>query len=194
MSRGRWAALLVVLVAVVGALAVSLGTGPSAKKPTNEALGPLRTIASLAPCPTGVSRELPKLTLDCLGGGAQVALQGAPSGKPTLVNVYGSWCTPCFKEMPVLVAFAKASAGKVALLGIDTEDEPRLALQFAKDVGQSWNALADPDGTVLRKYASGPPVTLFVDATGVIKHVQVGAFSGVPQLAELTRKYLGVTT
>jgi cytochrome c biogenesis protein CcmG/thiol:disulfide interchange protein DsbE len=193
-SRGRWATLLAVLAAVVAAFALSLGTGPAVKKPADVSLAPLRTSAALEPCPTGVSAALPKLTLDCLGGGARVALQGPPSGKPTLVNVYGSWCGPCLREMPVLVAFAKASAGKVALLGIDTEDEPRLALQFAKQVGQTWNAAVDPDGIVLRKYASGPPVTLFVDAAGVIKHVQVGAFSGVPQLAALTKQYLGVAT
>jgi hypothetical protein len=37
-------------------------------------------------------------------------------------------------------------------------------------------------------------VTLFVDAGGVVKHVQVGAFTGLPELAALTKKYLGVAT
>jgi cytochrome c biogenesis protein CcmG/thiol:disulfide interchange protein DsbE len=193
-SRGRWSALLVVLAAVAGALAVSLGTGSSPAKPTDQSLAPLRAQAALSACPTGISKELPALTLDCLGGGPPVALQGAPSGKPTLVNVYGSWCGPCLREMPILVAFSKASGGKVSLLGVDTEDEPRLALRFAQDVGQTWNAVVDPDGAVLRKYATGPPVTLFVDAAGVVKHVQVGPFSGVPELAALTKRYLGVST
>jgi cytochrome c biogenesis protein CcmG/thiol:disulfide interchange protein DsbE len=191
-SRGRWATLLVVLAAV--AVAVRLGTGPSSTTPPAQSLAPLRAQVALPACPTGISKELPALTLDCLGGGPRVALRGAPSGKPTLVNVYGSWCGPCLREMPVLVAFSKASGGKVSLLGIDTEDEPRLALRFAQDVGQTWNAVIDPDGAVLRKYATGPPVTLFVDAAGVVKHVQVGPFTGVPELAALTKTYLGVST
>jgi cytochrome c biogenesis protein CcmG/thiol:disulfide interchange protein DsbE len=193
-TRGRWAALVVVLIAAAAAFGVSLRTGDSVTKAPVASLAPLRQEAGLSSCPTGISKDLPELTLGCLGGGPAVALRGAPSGKPTLVNVYGSWCAPCLREMPILVAFAQASAGKVSLLGVDTEDEQRLALIFAKQVGQSWNAVIDPNGEVLRKFAAGPPVTLFVDAAGAIKHVQVGAFTGLPQIAALTKQYLGVAT
>jgi hypothetical protein len=94
--------------------------------------------------------------------------------------------------MPVLAAFARASAGRVALLGVDTEDEQRLALLFAQDVGQTWNAVVDDDKAVLRRYAGGPPVTLFVDAAGAIKHVKVGAFADLAEVRALTARYLEV--
>ncbi len=188
MSRARSAVLVGVLVLAAGAFA--LGSRGDAAKTDN--LGPLRAAAALESCPTGVSPALPKLTLACLGGGPPVALQGPPSGKPTLVNVYGSWCGPCQREMPLLAAFAKAAAGKVALLGVDTEDEQRLALLFAKDVGQTWNAVVDDEGAVLRKYASGPPVTLFVDAAGAVVHVKVGAFKDLAEVTDLTAEYLRV--
>jgi cytochrome c biogenesis protein CcmG/thiol:disulfide interchange protein DsbE len=140
-----------------------------------------------------VSKDLPALTLPCLGGGAAVRLDGPATGRPTLVNVYGSWCGPCQREMPLLVAFSRAVHGKVALLGVDTEDEPRLALLFARDVGQSWPAVVDDDKAVLRRYASGPPVTLFVSAAGSVVHAKVGPFKDVAELRSLTRRYLGVS-
>jgi cytochrome c biogenesis protein CcmG/thiol:disulfide interchange protein DsbE len=190
-SRSRLLGLAAIVIAVVAALGYGF-TGSSQHAPAPSSLAPLRAAAGLSPCPTGISKDLPKLTLACLGGGPPVALQGKPSGVPTLVNVYGSWCAPCQREMPLLAAFARDSAGRVALLGVDTEDEQRLALLFAKDVGQTWNAVVDDDKRVLTRYASGPPVTLFVDAGGSVVHAKVGAFKDATELRALTRQYLGV--
>ncbi len=193
MNRWRLAGLLVVLVAFLGAVVYGSRGAKSPPATTAPSLAPLRAAAALGPCPTGIGAALPKLSLACLGGGAAVRLDGPASGVPTLVNVYGSWCAPCQREMPVLVAFSRQAKGKVALLGVDTEDEARLALLFAKDVGQTWPAVVDDDKVVLRRYASGPPVTLFVDARGTVAHVQIGPFSGVAQVVALARTYLGVS-
>ena len=152
----------------------------------------LRAAAGLAPCPTGVG-DVPHLVLPCLGGGADVVLDSAPSGSPTLVNVYGSWCGPCQDEMPVLARFAAKAGGKVALLGIDTEDDPRLALLFAKDVGQTWAAVRDDDGRFLRHYSSGPPITLFVDTNGHVAYVHRGPFKDLASLTAEVKRRLGVT-
>lgn len=192
MTRGRLLTLAVLLAALAGAVAYGLQDGAAPAKPVAQDLAPLRAQARLAPCPSGVSKDLPALTLPCLGGGAAVRLDGPGTGRPTLVNVYGSWCGPCQREMPLLVAFSKAADGKVALLGVDTEDEPRLALLFARDVGQSWPAVVDDDKAVLRRYASGPPVTLFVSAAGGVVHAKIGPFKDVAELSSLTRRYLGV--
>jgi thiol-disulfide isomerase/thioredoxin len=182
------------LAALAGAALVLVagcggGSGPRVAK---QDLAPLRAAAALAPCPGGVGR-VPHLVLPCLGGGPAVTLDGPPSGVPTLVNVYGSWCSPCQREMPVLVAFAARAKGRVALLGVDTEDEPRLALLFAKDLGQHWPAVVDDDGALLRHYASGPPVTLFVDPAGTIAFVHRGPFASLAALTADVQRHLGVT-
>ena len=158
---------------------------------TKDDLAALRTAAALAPCPTGIG-DVPHLVLPCLGGGPEVVLDSGPSGTPTLVNVYGSWCGPCQDEMPVLADFATRAKGKVAIVGVDTEDEPRLALLFAKDVGQSWAAVQDDDGKLLRHYASGPPITLFVDAAGKVVSVHRGPFKDLAALTAEVTKRLGV--
>jgi thiol-disulfide isomerase/thioredoxin len=182
------------LVLVVLAVAVALWYGQrggTTPRPKAEDLAPLRAAAALAPCPTGVG-ALPALTLPCLGGGPDVRLDGAPSGVPTLVNVYGSWCAPCQEEMPLLVAFARKAGARVALLGVDTEDEPRLALRFAHDLGQHWPAVVDDQGTVLRHYAPGPPVTLFVDPHGTVTFVQRGKFASLAAVEAAVAAHLGV--
>jgi thiol-disulfide isomerase/thioredoxin len=154
-------------------------------------LAPLRKAAALAPCPSGIG-DVPHLTLACLGGGPDVVLDSAPSGVPTLVNVYASWCGPCADEMPVLAAFAAKAGSRVALLGVDTEDEPRLALLFAQDVKQHWPAVQDDDGTFLRHYSSGPPITLFVDRAGKVVFVHRGPFRSLADLTSAVRQRLGV--
>ncbi|MGZ6804567.1 MAG: TlpA family protein disulfide reductase [Nocardioidaceae bacterium] len=190
MTRSR-VGLVVLAVAVATALGYGLA-GRGAPAPKAASLAPLRAAAALAPCPTGISPELPDLTLPCLGGGPPVRLRGPGSGVPTLVNVYGSWCGPCQREMPLLAAFARTAGDRVALLGVDTEDEQRLALLFAKDVGQTWNAVVDDDKQVLLHYGSGVPQTLFVDAAGHVVHVKHGPFRDGAELRALSRQYLGV--
>ena len=94
--------------------------------------------------------------------------------------------------MPVLASFRARAATKVALLGVDTEDDARLALLFAKDLGQHWAAVQDDEGTFLRHYAPGPPATLFVDRTGKVVFVHVGPFTSLSDLVRQVRTHLGV--
>lgn len=182
--------LLLGLLALVAATACGQ-PGPSESGAPAAALASARAAAALAPCPTGIG-DVPHLVLPCLGGGPDVVLDSGPTGIPTLVNVYGSWCGPCQAEMPVLAEFAERAGDRVALLGVDTEDDPRLALLFARDVGQHWPAVRDDDGTLLRHYGSGPPLTLFVDAKGKVAFVHRGAFTSVAQLVGTVRQHLGV--
>lgn len=198
-TRLRLLSLLGVLALLVGALVVrSHGRGSTpatqAAQATRTApdLAALRAGTALRACPSGVSPALPHLVLPCLGGGPAVALSGAPSGVPTLVNLYGSWCGPCAGEMPFLVGFSRLAGERVRLLGIDTEDEPAKALAFARDFGAHWPSVVDDDRAVLSRYGSGPPVTLFVAATGAITYVQVGGFRDVAAVRAAVAEHLGV--
>jgi len=177
-------------VAVVAALSACSDDGGDQEAKVD--LAPLRAAAALDPCPASVG-DVVDLTLPCLGGGPDVRLKGSGTGVPTLVNVYGSWCGPCQREMPVLASFAARAKGRVALLGVDTQDEPRLALLFAKDVGQHWPAVVDDDGVFMRRYSSGPPVTLFVDRRGKVAFVHRGPFDSVGEIVTAVDNHLGVS-
>ena len=193
MTRPRLAGLLLVLVALGGALSYSLRARPAVSKPAAADLAPLRAQAALDPCPAGISPDLPDLVLPCLDGGPPASLRGTPAGIPVLVNVYGSWCVPCQREMPILKQFHDATSARVGLVGIDSEDDRRQALHFAIDFGQHWPALADDDGVVLRTFGVGAPKMLFVDAGGKIVHVERGGYRSLAKLRADVTRYLGVS-
>jgi thiol-disulfide isomerase/thioredoxin len=98
-------------------------------------------------------------------------------GKPVVVNFFASWCPSCLAEMP---AFERAShdyAGRVVILGVDTQDSPQDGLRLARQLGITYPLLADTSHADL--YASlqgqGMPVTAFIRRDGTVKRVYSGA-------------------
>jgi thiol-disulfide isomerase/thioredoxin len=129
--------------------------------------------------------------LDCLdrSEGAQLgALRG-----PMVINVWGSWCGPCKKEMPVLRAFYERAKDKVQLIGVDVEeanfDDGRT---FVERNGITWPNLYDPDGRSREYFGLGVPVTWFIAADGSVAYKHVGIIKDLEEIVSLTEKYLGV--
>jgi thiol-disulfide isomerase/thioredoxin len=143
-----------------------------------------------------VSGGLPAVTLPCLGGGPPVELAGLRG--PLLVNVWGSWCLPCQKEAPYFTAVYDADRTKVRFLGVDDEDDPNSALDFATHVRppMRYPSVVDDDKQVLLALkSSGPiavPTTLFVAASGRIVHRTISDYSSAAQLRADLARYLGV--
>ena len=131
------------------------------------------------------------VTLDCLDGTAGAQL-GALRG-PLIINVWGSWCGPCKKEMPVLRAFHDKAQGKVQLVGVDVEeanfDDGRT---FVERNGITWPNLYDPDGRSREYFGLGVPVTWFIAADGSVAYKHVGIIKDLDEIVTLTEKHLGV--
>jgi thiol-disulfide isomerase/thioredoxin len=151
----------------------------------------------LPPCPAGsdlpaVAGGLPRQTLNCLGAGPRVTLSGL-RGRPMVVNVWASWCPPCAKEMPLLVAARKAAGDRVAFLGIDIQNTREQGVAWATDASMNFPSVLDEDGEVKAPLRLlGPPVTYFVRADGRIAHVHTGELRSGAQLSGLIRDHLGV--
>jgi cytochrome c biogenesis protein CcmG, thiol:disulfide interchange protein DsbE len=192
----QWWALLGVGVLLLAA--VALREDAAAPDPVAPAAAPapgltaLRAAAALEPCPPGLGPQMPDLSLPCLGGGADVELRSARPGRPTLVNVWASWCAPCADEVPELVAFRERAGDRVALVGVLTTDVVERGLAFSADFGMRWPSLVDDDGEVLRAFPPGPPVTLFLDAQGRVVHTRSGAFRDLAEVERLVADHLGV--
>jgi thiol-disulfide isomerase/thioredoxin len=122
-----------------------------------------------------------------------VTVAAAAPGRPTLVNIWGSWCGPCTAEVPDLVSFVTKSQGRVAVVGIDTEDDPVNALTFAAQNGMHYPSLVDDDKQVLKQYAGGPPVTLFLDTAGRLTYTHTGQFHSLAEIEKLVAEHLGIT-
>lgn len=199
MKAPRAAALALAGLLLAGAFALGqrgedavVTPGPVDVASADDGLAELRAAADLAPCPAGLGPAFPELVLPCLGGGPAVDLRAAGPGRPTLVNVWGSWCGPCAEEMPDLVAFAERAGDRVGLVGVLTTDTQQRGLAFSRDFGMSWPSVVDDDGTVLRAFLPGPPVTLFLDADGAVVHRKAGKFTDLAELEALVAEHLGV--
>ena len=190
LRRSQWWALLG--IGLLLAAAVLLREQPAPAAPPQPDLSALRTAASLEPCPGGLGPQLPDVVLPCLGGGPDVALRAQAPGRPTLVNVWASWCAPCAEEAPELVAFHQRAAGRVGVVGVLHQDVLSRGLAFSRDFGMRYPTLVDDDGEVLRAFPPGPPVTLFLDAEGRVVHQRSGAFRDLAELEGLVAKHLGV--
>ena len=50
------------------------------------------------------------------------------AGKPTLVNLWASWCAPCVKELPTLDRLAQAEGGKLNVVAISQDMGPHASV------------------------------------------------------------------
>jgi thiol-disulfide isomerase/thioredoxin len=118
----------------------------------------------------------------------------AALGRPSVVNLWASWCEPCRTELPELQRFADRGADEIAVLGVITGDTRTSAASAAEDFGISFPAVFDPDGSLLTGIGRNAlPVTLFLDAAGGVRHVyQSGEPLTLSTLEGLARQYLGV--
>lgn len=98
-------------------------------------------------------------------------------GKVVVLSFWASWCRPCFVELPLLDAHAKAWARDgldVRVLAISVDDDPsRYARALARLPWDTMSVVRDP---ALRQdfQVDTLPTTYVVDATGVLRSVTVG--------------------
>jgi len=112
--------------------------------------------------------DLKGLTLE----GDELALSDL-LGQVVIVNTWASWCGPCEDEMPLLLDIEKNyQRDGVSLLGINVEDKPQDAKEFATKFGIDFPSLIDSDSKLLASLPGVPPnalpSTLIIDRNGQI--------------------------
>ena len=174
---------------VVVAVLVAALAGCAGEAPAVEVASPLhRCPVTATSAPTGSGRTIPALTLPCFTGGAPVALAGL--GRPAVISLWASSCEPCRTELPELQRFAD-SAPEVTVLGVVTGDQRSKAASLAADLAITFPSVDDPELRLLSHLGRGAlPVTLFVDATGVIRHEDVSGSMTFERLRALTDRHL----
>lgn len=95
------------------------------------------------------------------------------SGKPVILNFFGSWCAECKQETPLLARFYTAHHGQVQIIGIDGRDETTVALKFIRAAGVGYPVGADPKFALTYAYGiNGYPQTFFLNARHqIVKHI-----------------------
>lgn len=119
---------------------------------------------------------LPPLTLSSLQG--QPVSLAAFAGKPTVINLWATWCPPCQREMPVLQQ-AQAANPEVNIVFVNQgEESPTIAAFLERHHLALRNVLVDPQrrtGAALGHRAL--PTTLFFDAQGRLADTRIGELS-----------------
>lgn len=71
-----------------------------------------------------------------------------------VLNFWASWCVPCLKEFPSLVAFQEKYKGKVKVIGIngDTENPAELIRQTEAKYKLNFESVEDPYERVAEKF------------------------------------------
>ncbi len=95
-------------------------------------------------------------------------------GKPSLLNVWATWCVSCRHEHPFLMQLARS--GEVAIYGMNSRDERRKALGWLRDLGDPYVSVAyDPEGTGAVEWGIvGSPETFLLDPQGIVVYKYAG--------------------
>ena len=197
MASNKGILVVAVLAAIAGA-AASLYFEPTialrlaGTEPGQRVLGAvLDAKAPTPPAGTKIAKRgdiVPAMTL-ATPNGAKVEIPRDWAGKPTLVNLWASWCAPCLKEMPELQAFASEQAANgVQVVGIALDDAAsvqamlqRLAITYPNLIDAPGPADA---GVRLGNPAGVLPYSVLVSADGRVLKTRIGPFADLAEIRD----------
>ena len=197
MASNKGILVVAVLAAIAGA-AASLYFEPTialrlaGTEPGQRVLGAvLDAKAPPPPAGTKIAKRgdiVPAMTL-ATPNGAKVEIPRDWAGKPTLVNLWASWCAPCLKEMPELQAFASEQAANGAqVVGIALDDAAsvqamlqRLAITYPNLIDAPGPADA---GVRLGNPAGVLPYSILVSADGRVLKTRIGPFADLAEIRD----------
>ncbi len=144
-----------VLIVVVGYVGFSLGD----RHVLNSAL---------------IGQPFPAFSAPRLDAPGEYVARDALLGRPTLVNVWATWCPTCKAEHEELMRIAEIS--DVYLVGLNYKDDRYKALKWLADFGDPYDVvIMDGDGAIgvdLGVY--GAPETFLLDRQGRVVYKRVG--------------------
>jgi len=140
-----------------------------------------RTIAYNQHQPLPESLSVTRLT------GQPLALDSL-RGQPFVINLWATWCPPCRREMPMLINVAADMPGTPVLLVNQGEPVSTVIRYLHREQLGAQAIMLDPQSRVSAALGIAAfPATLFVDASGTVRHVHTGEISRAGLLAGLRR-------
>lgn len=127
--------------------------------------------------------DLPIVTAD---GVSDDTINPATTGKITIINFWGTWCTPCVKELPYFDQIASEYKDTVTVVAIHSSASKETSPEYVKNHYPDSNLvfandIPDENDTFNGKYylnlgGSGAyPYTVIIDENGIIQEIFVKA-------------------
>ena len=133
------------------------------------------------------SASLPTVPLTTLKGD-QVNLSSLATGKPMVLNLWASWCTPCREEMPMLAAAQRQEAGLQFVFANQGEDGTTVQRFLSASQLELTNVLLDPSARIGREAGSmALPITFFYDDSGRLVDTNMGGLTADSLATKLDR-------
>jgi cytochrome c biogenesis protein CcmG, thiol:disulfide interchange protein DsbE len=155
--------------ALVGFVVLVVVRGPSQpERPSSSAL------AVAPPATLALGTAAPAFSLPGLDG-APVSLSSA-KGTPTIVNFFASWCRDCRAELTAMATVAMASAGRVDVIGVDSnESSVATATRLLAEAHATYPVGLDDKAKVASQYqVQALPVSYYLDAQGRVVGASLG--------------------
>lgn len=137
-----------------------------------------------------VGQPLPQFALEpAYPGRPGLATADFATGRPQLLNLFGSWCVPCRVEAPQLDALERSGA---TINAVALRDRPEDVAQFLELYGNPFTRIGrdDVSETQFALGASGVPETFVIDGAGRITYQHIGPIMDrdIPILLKELRK------
>jgi len=137
--------------------------------------GIVATAATLASTYSG-TQVPPTTSVFHFLSGAETTIGG--SGRPTVLNLWATWCPPCRRELPMMAELAASTAGIDFVFANQGEHAAEIADYLRSANLNLPQAVLDPQLLLSRHYSAvGLPATLFLAADGTLAGSHLGEIS-----------------
>jgi len=162
---------------VIAGLATALVIGLSSKADSSMTPAPPLTKAEVAALPAHLAAE-EKQANQVVDGSIEERL-AALRGIPVVVNQWASWCPNCRQEFPFFQRLSRRLHGKVAFIGLDSQDERGSAESFLAEYPVPYPSLYDHSASQARSLGGGTgwPTTIFYDRRGNQTYIRPGGYT-----------------
>jgi thiol-disulfide isomerase/thioredoxin len=131
-------------------------------------------------------------TVDAPGSEAGTVEVPAPD-RPTFVDFFATWCSPCIKQMDALVETHRRIGDEVLFLSVTSEsiDHDELADWWDEHDG-NWTIGLDPTAELTARYWGTPyPSAVSIDASGTVRWADSGIKTADELVAGIERALEG---
>lgn len=124
--------------------------------------------------PVEIGDAAPALVLPDLEAGRMVDLADW-RGRVVVLNVWGSWCPPCVREMPSLQRLHEKAGERVVVVTVTVDETRPAARRLVERFGLTMPVLMDPGGARLAEWGTVKyPETWILTPEGIVAERVVG--------------------